>query len=288
MPELPEVETIRRALLPALVGRRIAVAAVYDPRLVRPLHPSLAAGLLEGHRIERLGRRGKYLTWHLDDDTVAVLHLRMTGALLLDERPDPHTRARLELDDGTIVRYRDVRRFGTLEVGSVHEVLGPIDRRLGPEPLDAGAFTADGLWRSLRRRSAPIKAVLLDQRVVAGVGNIYADEALFTAGIRPGRIARSLGRAESDRLHRAVRSVLAEGIVRGGSTLRDYSRPDGSEGGMQDAFRAYGRAGLGCLACGSPMASGTIAGRTTVWCPACQRRGASPGAPGAGRRHLQD
>ncbi len=272
MPELPEVETTRRGLAPLMVGRRIAHVEVLDPRLVQPIDPRDVEQLLTGHVIERLGRRGKYLVIEFADaDLVAVHHLRMTGSFADPDQPAPsHVRLRYWLDglDGPI-SYNDPRRFGTLDIGTRESITGYLDARLGPEPLDP-AWTALDLHARLRGRSAPLKAVLLDQRVVAGLGNIYVDEACFLAGVRPDLSADRVSRPAATRLHTAIRERLEEAIAVGGSTLRDYRGVAGEVGGMQERFVAYGRAGLPCLRCGTTMRGARIAGRGTSWCPRCQ------------------
>ena len=246
MPELPEVETVRTRLAPTLEGARIANASIADSRLTRPFPPDLVAGELEGERVERVERRGKYLVVRLESGRVLLVHLRMTGSFrsaphgsLAD---DPHRRAVLIMDNGSDVAYRDVRRFGTWELFEAGEEAVYLDARLGPEPFDH-RLTARALGARLDGRRMPLKAALLDQRVVAGLGNIYVDEALWRSRLHPLRPARGLGAAELRRLHRAIREVLRLGIANQGSTLAAYALPDGASGSMQDEFRAYGRAG---------------------------------------------
>ena len=272
MPELPEVETVRRRLEPVLTGRRFERVEISDPRLVRPHEPDEVAAELQGERVASVERRGKYLILRFETDRVLLIHLRMTGSLrhsaagLAD---DPHRRALVRLDDGSDVAYRDVRRFGTwllLEPGELDAYLAP---RLGEEPLGA-PFTAARLGQLLARRRAPVKAALLDQRTLAGMGNIYVDEALWRAKIHPLRPAESLEPNELRRLHRAVRTSLEHGLARQGSTLRDYKLPDGGSGSMQHEFKVYGRGGDPCDRCGTPIAKIRVAGRGTWFCPACQ------------------
>ena len=264
------METVRRAIAPALEGRRLERVEISDLRLTRPEDPLLVASELTGERVERIERRGKYLILRFASGRTLLIHLRMTGSLRAEALSgDPHRRALLTLDDGTEVAYRDVRRFGTwllLEPGQLEPYLGS---RLGEEPL-VDAFTAKGLGESLRGRRAPLKAALLDQRTLAGLGNIYVDEALWYARLHPLRPAGSLDREELRRLHRAIRKALALGIARRGSTLTDYRLPDGSSGSMQKEFRAYGRDDEPCDRCGTVLVKIRVAGRGTWFCPRCQ------------------
>lgn len=273
MPELPEVESVRRQLEPVLVGRRFERVEIDDTRLVRPYEPAEVAAELEGEQVAAVERRGKYLIVRFESGRVLLIHLRMTGSLRHTPRgifqDDPHRRAVVRLDDGSDVAYRDVRRFGTwllLEPGEADPYL---DARVGVEPLDA-IFTAAHLGERLATRRAPIKAALLDQRTLAGMGNIYVDEALWRARINPLRPAEALDREELRRLHRGIRASLEHGIARQGSTLRDYRLPDGGSGSMQDEFNVYGRGGEPCGRCGTPIAKTRVAGRGTWYCPRCQ------------------
>jgi formamidopyrimidine-DNA glycosylase len=273
MPELPEVESVRRQLEPALVGRRFERVAIADPRLVRPYEPAEVAAELEGEHVAAVERRGKYLVVRFESGRVLLIHLRMTGSLLSTASgslpDDPHRRAVVKLDDGSDVAYRDVRRFGTwllLEPGEAEPYLAA---RVGDEPLDA-LFTAARLGERLAGRRTSLKAALLDQRTLAGMGNIYVDEALWRARLNPLRPASGLDRNELRRLHRGIRSALEHGLARQGSTLRDYRLPDGSGGSMQDEFRVYGRRDEPCDRCGTLIARTQVAGRTTWFCPTCQ------------------
>jgi formamidopyrimidine-DNA glycosylase len=273
MPELPEVESVRMQLEPALVGRRFERVRIDDSRLVRPYEPAEVAAELQGERVAEVGRRGKYLVVWFESGRVLLIHLRMTGSLL--HAPggsleyDPHRRAVVRLDDGSDVAYRDVRRFGTwllLEPGETEPYL---QARVGDEPLDA-LFTAARLGERLAGRRTSLKAALLDQRTLAGMGNIYVDEALWRARLNPLRPASGLDRNELRRLHRGIRAALEHGLARQGSTLRDYRLPDGSGGSMQDEFRVYGRRDEPCDRCGTLIARTQVAGRTTWFCPKCQ------------------
>jgi formamidopyrimidine-DNA glycosylase len=274
MPELPEVETIRVKLEPHLVGRTFAQVEINDPRLVRPFEPIEVAVELEGERVSALERRGKYLIVRFESGRALLIHLRMTGSLrtaangLLAD--DAHRRAVVTLDDGSNVSYRDVRRFGTWQLLEPEELEPYLDKRLGVEPLGR-TFNARRLAERLSGRRAPIKAALLDQRTVAGLGNIYVDEALWRAEIHPLRLAGTLGDDEIARLTRAVKAALKTGVARQGASLRDYSTPDGGRGRMQDRFRVYGREGEPCPRCGTPIDKIRTAGRGTWYCPTCQR-----------------
>jgi formamidopyrimidine-DNA glycosylase len=256
MPELPEVETIRTGLEPKLLGRRFEDVEILDSRLTRPLDPAEVAAELTGERVAAVDRRGKYLIVRFESGLVLLIHLRMTGNLAHSRNgaseASPHLRAVVRLDDGSDVTYRDVRRFGTWVV-------------LGP------AFSGRGLRERLARRRGPVKGVLLDQRMLAGVGNIYADEALWRARIDPRRPANELQQAEIGALHRGIRRALEAGIARQGATLRDYRTPDGDAGGMQHEFKVYGRGGEPCSRCGTLIEKTRGAGRGTWFCPACQR-----------------
>jgi formamidopyrimidine-DNA glycosylase len=277
MPELPEVETIRLALEPHVVGRRFDDVEIRDPRLVRPFEPQAVAAELEGERVGSLERRGKYLVVRFESGRALLMHLRMTGSLRhvvggLREN-DPHRRAVVRLDDGSDVAYKDVRRFGTWRLLEPDEIEPYLADRLGVEPLGR-AFTSRRLGARLEGRRAPVKAALLDQRTVAGLGNIYVDEALWRARIHPLRSAGELGPEEVRDVTRGIKEALKAGIARQGASLRDYARPDGRRGRMQEAFRVYGREGEPCARCGTPIDKIRVAGRGTWYCPECQRRDA--------------
>ena len=274
MPELPEVETIRLKLEPHLVGRGFERVEIEDSRLVRPFEPQAVAAELEGERVEALGRRGKYLIVQFASGRALLIHLRMTGSLrhaasgaLAD---DPHRRAVVRLDDGSVVAYRDVRRFGTWLLLEPDELEPYLATKVGREPLERG-FDAGHLAARLRNRRAPLKAALLDQRTVAGLGNIYVDEALWRARLHPLRPAETLDRDEVARAASAIKEALRAGISRQGASLRDYATPDGGRGRMQERFRVYGRVGLPCTRCGTPIDQIRAGGRGTWYCPGCQR-----------------
>ena len=275
MPELPEIETMAADLRPHLVGRTVVACDLRFPTIVRHPDPDRFAAELVARRIEALSRRGKYLLHRLDGgDQLLVVHLGMTGEwrCVSPETPEPdHLHAVLTLDDGRQLRYRDVRRFGRLLLGSEADLVRLRKLpRLGPEPLDPG-FTAADLHRRLHAHRAPLKALLLDQAVVAGVGNIYADESCFRAGVRPDRPGSSLGRRGAGRLHAALGDVLREAIGNRGSSVNSYRDAWGEPGRQQVLLQVYGRGGEPCVRCGRPLSVVRLAGRTTVYCRRCQR-----------------
>ena len=267
MPELPEVETIRSQLEPRLVGRKLELVSILDPRLTRPLDPREVAAELEGGRVAAVERRGKYLVLRLNTGAALLVHLRMTGSFGFEATS--HERAVLELEGGDRLVYRDVRRFGTWLVVDGVELEPYLGAKNGPEPLSA-RFTSAWLAEQLSRRRAALKTVLLDQRVVSGLGNIYADEALWRARLSPLRPANEIEPEEVPRLQRAIRVALRKGIERQGASLRDYAKPDGAAGEMQEEFRVYGREGEPCPRCGTPIAKARVGGRGTWFCPRCQ------------------
>ena len=286
MPELPEVETVMRGMRLHLDGRTIARVTVRREGMRTPFPPDLARRL-EGARVRGFARRGKYILMRLDTGESMLLHLGMSGRVLLSlpgkaPAPDRHEHLSFETTDGTHFGLIDPRRFGTVDMmptadEGTHRLLA----RLGPEPLGNG-FSQAWLHQAVARRKTSIKAALMDQSVVAGIGNIYASEALFRAGIHPARMACGLDAAEEARLVEAIRAVLEEAIAAGGSSLRDYAQPDGELGYFQHAWRVYGRAGQGCPDCpGGKVCGGVVrieqAGRSTFFCP---RRQVLPvGAP---------
>jgi formamidopyrimidine-DNA glycosylase len=287
VPELPEVETIRRQLAPLVEGRRLARVEILDSRWSRPLAPRELADALEGRRVERLSRRGKYLVWELEDEVYLVQHLRMTGAVLCNPDPEPiHTRVRIELGRGRRLAIVDPRRFGTGELlvgsGMGAERVSPgsaggealeafFAARLGLEPLDA-MFTVEHLRGQARGRTAPVKAFLLDQRRIAGVGNIYADEALFRAGIHPLRPAGKLSVEQYERLRETTIAALQAGIDARGATIDDFRHVDGVRGSFQNQFLVHRREGEPCGICGTTIVKMVVAGRGTYVCETCQPR----------------
>jgi formamidopyrimidine-DNA glycosylase len=274
MPELPEVETIRLGLEPGLVGRRLEQVEIRDPRLTRPFDPHRVAAQLEGERVASLERRGKYLIFRFESGRALLVHLRMTGTFRHERHgvtaEDPYARAVVRLDDESDVVYRDVRRFGTWLLLEPDELDSYLEPRVGEELLER-RLSARAYEERLAGRRAPIKALLLDQRFFAGVGNIYADEALWWARIHPLRPAGTLDRTEIQGLLRGVRRALRRGIERQGATLRDYRGADGAAGGMQLEFRVYGRTDEPCTRCGTPIEKTRAGGRGTWYCPSCQR-----------------
>jgi formamidopyrimidine-DNA glycosylase len=274
MPELPEVETIRRQLEARLPGRTIAAVDVLDPLLVSPQDPEAFAASLRGRRITSVGRRGKYLTLGLEPADTLALHLRMTGRILWTEdgaaHDTPHLRAVIRLDDGAALEFSDMRRFGRAWLAPTGpDAAAYWAARAGIEPL-SGSFTAARLEGLLRGRRAPVKAALLNQALVAGIGNIYADEALFQARVHPLRPAGTLSAAEVRRLHRAIRDRLRVAVDAGGSSINRYRDGLGRPGGMQDLLRVHLRAGEPCRRCGTELVKIRVAGRGTYLCPRCQ------------------
>ncbi len=274
MPELPEVETIVADLRPHLVGRTIVRCELSFPTIVRHPEPEEFVDAVTGMKIESVGRRGKYILIHISSVVVLVVHLGMSGQLRLVEEVAPlakHTHAIFFLDDGRQLRYRDPRRFGRLLVGTEEALLTAKKMpRLGPEPIDP-EYEAEQLYRELRRRRAPLKAVLLDQKAIAGVGNIYADESLHRARLRPSRLANTISKRSARRLHESLRESLTIAIANRGSSVDTYRDAWGEVGGQQEQLLVYGRAGEPCFTCGRPLSSVRIAGRTTVFCRRCQR-----------------
>jgi formamidopyrimidine-DNA glycosylase len=273
VPELPEVETIRRQLAPHVEGRTILAPRILDPRWTRPDAPGKIEAELRGAGVERLDRAGKYLVWSLSGERYLLQHLRMTGTLLYDPpAAPPHTHVLLGLDDGHRVVYVDPRRFGTGHLMHGAQARDAYLReRLGVEPLTP-EFTADYLRARGRGRAAPIKAFVLDQRHIAGVGNIYADEALFRAGIHPLRPAGRLSRTDWERLREGIEEALSAGIEAKGASIDDFRHVDGARGSFQDLFLVHRRAGRPCPRCGTTIGKIVVGGRGTYVCQRCQPR----------------
>ncbi|HWQ15415.1 MAG TPA: bifunctional DNA-formamidopyrimidine glycosylase/DNA-(apurinic or apyrimidinic site) lyase [Roseiflexaceae bacterium] len=281
MPELPEVQRAADTLAAQIAGCRIAAVTRLDwPRMVETHAPETFAALLAGRTVCGAARRAKWLLLELDGGWTLALHLRMSGYVAVygpEAEPDRHTRLALRLADGRQVFFHDARKFGRARLLDAAGVAA-LDATHGPEPLDE-AFTANELARLLRGRRRAIKPLLLDQAVLAGVGNIYADEALWRARIHPLRPADTLGDAEVARLHEAIRAALRDGLERGGSTLRDYRDAYGAAGENQQHFEVYDRAGQPCSRCGTPIVRAVVGQRGTHFCPVCQPCTAT--APGA-------
>ncbi len=270
MPELPEVETTCRGIAPHLGGRRVVALTIRQPVLRWPI-PEALRTRLPGQRIQAVERRAKYLLAHTGAGS-ALLHLGMSGSLRVlpaDTPPGAHDHIDWRLDSGQVLRFTDPRRFGCQlwqAPGEIHPLLAG----LGPEPL-GDAFDGDHLWCLSRGRDVAVKPFLMDQKIVVGVGNIYAAEALFAAGIHPGRPAGQVSRARYARLAAEVRRILAYAIERGGTTLRDFLAPDGAPGYFEQELFAYGRAGEPCRVCATPIRSVALGQRNTFYCPRCQR-----------------
>jgi formamidopyrimidine-DNA glycosylase len=273
MPELPEVETIRRQLAPHVEGRVLQRVEILDARWSLPRAPQELVDAVQGRRVERLARRGKYFIFELEDEVFLLMHLRMTGNLLLDPAPDtPYQRVIFTLHDGHELRFCDPRRFGTGELAlGLGGLEAFFDGKLGIEPL-GDELTGPRLKALARGRRAPVKAFLLDQRHIAGVGNIYADEALFRARIHPLRPAGRLSTKQCTELVDAVKLVLAAGIDAGGSTIDDFRHPDGVAGAFQNDFLVHLRRGEPCHTCGTTVIKLVAAGRGTYVCESCQPR----------------
>jgi formamidopyrimidine-DNA glycosylase len=265
MPELPEVETIRNELSPHIIGHTITGITLFDERIVR--QPSIEEfnARLIGQGITGLGRRGKYLLFSLTSGQTLVIHLKMTGSLWL-KPPDRFVRAVINLDGGVKIYFRDPRKFGVMWLTAD---VGSIGNKLGPEPLEA-AFTAQTLAKALAKRTAPIKALLCDQNLIAGIGNMYADEALFLAKIHPMRAGGSLSGAEIKRLYQAIRQVLTAGIREKGASTDTYFRPGGDIGTAHFQFRVAHRRGESCPICGTPLKRIPVRNRGSYFCPKCQ------------------
>jgi formamidopyrimidine-DNA glycosylase len=271
MPELPEVETTRRGVAPHVERQKVTAVRIYDRRLRWPVPRELPRRLI-GRTVDRVERRSKYLLFRFGNDTL-IVHLGMTGSLRVFSVLPPraaHDHIDLEFDNGIVLRYRDPRRFGAMlwSPGSSkpHRLLA----RLGVEPFDS-EFSGEYLHRATRNRRLAVKLALMDSHLVVGVGNIYANESLFRAGIRPNRAAHRVTRAQYARLADAVRDTLTQAIAKGGSTLRDYVDSNGEPGYFQLDYYVYGREREPCRVCGSPIRSLRLGGRATLYCPSCQR-----------------
>ena len=270
MPELPEVETIKNELLPHVVGRRVTDANLCWEGIVRKPSPEEFCSRLIGERITGLSRRGKYLIFRLSSGETLIIHLKMTGSLLLNhasDTPGRFIRAVLHLDNDCQLRFRDPRKFGVMWLV---EDTSSVVAKLGPEPLEEN-FTAEVMAERLAKRKAPIKPILLDQNFIAGIGNMYADEALYDASIHPLRPAASLSQEETVKLHHAIQQVLGAAIGNKGASVANYFRPGGELGKAHFEFRvAHGLGGKFCQRCGTPIERIVVRNRGTYFCPKCQ------------------
>ncbi len=268
MPELPEVETTRRGIEPHVRGQRITRVILREKRLRWPVSDQVAQ--LEGRRIVGLSRRGKYILMRLDRGHL-IWHLGMSGSMRIlpaGSAAAPHEHVEFEFGSGQALKFRDPRRFGALLYCEHDPIQHPLLQPLGPEPL-GDEFNADYLYRHCRKRNAAIKNVIMNSHIVVGVGNIYASEALYRAGIRPGRAARRISRARLARLVDAVRATLSEAIAQGGTTLQDFTQADGRPGYFRHALAVYGNRG-NCRVCGSPIKQVVLGQRASYYCPGCQ------------------
>ena len=272
MPELPEVETIKKDLLPFLIGKTFTTINVYWPRMA--LEPSFDefCRQIPGQKVEEISRRGKYLVMHLSSGQALVFHMRMTGSLLYMQDFDSinkgikYITAAFGLDSGAHLLFCDRRKLGTI---ALVDNTNKLENKLGPEPLDSN-FTSEAFKSRLKARKASIKAILCDQKVIAGIGNMYADESLFTARIHPLRPAENLSEAEMEQLHQAIQEVLLRGIANAGASFSDYCRPNGEPGIQQDSFMVAHRGGEPCHVCTTPIVRIPIRNRGTYFCPNCQ------------------
>lgn len=271
MPELPEVETTRRGIAPHIQGQKIRRVRVRDRRLRWPVDARLGSKLA-GQTVQRVERRAKYLLFYLDQ-TCLILHLGMSGSLRVLPRrtaPQKHDHIDFEFADGKVMRFRDPRRFGSVHITNRDPREHPLLKNLGPEPLGAD-FTGAYLYRRSRQRTQPVKSFIMDSRCVVGIGNIYACESLFAAGIAPARRAGAISHARYDRLANAIEAVLLDAIKAGGTTLRDYVDGDGNPGYFERGLQVYGKAGGACPRCKGPIRVNRQGQRSTYYCPRCQR-----------------
>lgn len=271
MPELPEVETIRRGIAPHIIGRTLVTAVVRETRLRRPV-PSELKERCPGALLQKIERRGKYLLFYLERGSL-IWHLGMSGSLRIvtdDRSTEKHDHIDLLFDNGVCLRYRDPRRFGVVAWTKDNPLQHQLLRDLGPEPLTE-FFDGDYLWQRSRRRIVPLKNFIMDHRVVVGIGNIYASEALFQAGLRPDRPAMSLTSRSAARLAAAIKDVLLRAIEAGGTSLRDFVNGQGQPGYFRQQLRVYGRAGAPCPSCGQSVQKMKVGQRSSFFCPFCQK-----------------
>ena len=266
MPELPEVETIKNELLPHVLNRTIkSIDVLWDRMVKKPAVKDFKKQVV-GQKITSLTRRGKYLFFHLSGGSYLVMHMKMTGSLVMNSKDTKFARAILHLDNGKAVYFLDPRKFGKMWL---EKDAAAVTSRLGPEPLD-NDFTPAALGNILSKRTAPVKPVLLDQSIIAGIGNMYADESLFEAKIHPEKPANKLSRAEIVRLYKAIQSVLQKALKNKGASVRNYIRPDGAPGSAHDEFNVAHGVGKDCPRCGTPIRRIVVRGRGTYFCPRCQ------------------
>ncbi len=272
MPELPEVETVVRRIRPSVEGRTLESVEVLDSRWCLPLSVTRFEQEVVGTTVTRVGRRGKYILWDLSNQATLVMHLRMTGTMLINPRQAVgHERVEFVLSDGERIVFNDPRRFGTGELVQTSELDDWFAPRLGLEPFDGG-FTDEHFFGLTRRRQTPLKSFLLDQRLIAGIGNIYADEALFRAQLHPLRMPKGITRAQSAILRVSIIDALQAGIDAGGATIDDFRDPDGAWGAYQSEFLVHRREGKPCPTCSSPIVKFKVGGRATYCCEVCQSR----------------
>lgn len=270
MPELPEVDRVRQGLEDLVLGARVTALRLTWPKIIEKPGPQAFERIMPGLRLEAMGRRGKYLIFDWGD-WAWISHLRMEGKWLVlpsKQAVDKHTHLVLQLDDGRDLRYHDVRKFGRIRLFPKEELAAELDRlQLGPEPWE---LDADAFYQQLQRRKQAIKLVLLDQHVVAGIGNIYADEILYRARLHPEQPAHTVSRIKANRLVHYAGEVIREAMTKGGTTIRSYTDALGHSGGFQQTLNAYGRAGLACPRCQTPMKKIKVGQRGTTFCPRCQ------------------
>jgi formamidopyrimidine-DNA glycosylase len=266
MPELPEVETIKNELLPHVLNRTIQSVDIFWDKMVKQPSPKEFRQQVVGQKITTLSRRGKYLFFHLSGGAVLIMHMKMTGSLVLNPKDTKYACAIINLDNGTAVYFHDPRKFGKMWLEKDTKT---VISQLGPEPLDKD-FTPAALSLILSKRTAPIKPVLLDQSIIAGIGNMYADESLFAAKIHPEKPACKLTKTEVARLYKAIQSVLLKALDKKGASVRNYIRPDGQPGTAHDEFNVAHGVGKTCPRCGTPIKRIVVRGRGTYICPKCQ------------------
>lgn len=274
MPELPEVETVKRSLEGLITGLCFSEVDLIRPKVVCSPEPQVFIDKLTGKKVKKIGRRGKYLLIYLGDNLILAIHLRMTGRLVYspsETPPSKHTHAVFKLSNGFELHFTDIRQFGRMALMEADRLdAWPGLKNLGVEPLSE-KFTREFLKKELKRRRTRIKPLLLDQTFIAGLGNIYADEALYRARISPEKPAASLTPREVARLYQGIREALAEGIANRGTTFRDYVDGRGESGSNQDSLRVYSREGKPCLDCGEPVKRARLGGRSSYFCPKCQK-----------------